>query len=204
MIAIITTILCTLTFFLIGEYIPGLKKLIKLISNLLLKLLSLFGIKIKNKEKTLPVSVEFKGTYKDIKKVKLSKKNLKDISSIDWVFFTVLCVAGILFIINLGVVSGNAISNWANSIITHVCGKEVFQNSTLNTGFTAALFSVMSFSLSKLLQRWKETKQNRLERKQLRLKQKAIALMSTKELVDAAKKKDNSKRKELENTKKEG
>ena len=61
----------------------------------------------------------------------------------------------------------------------------------MNTIFIATMFSCMSFSLSKLLQRWKETKQERIEKKQLKLKQKALALMDSKELLENAKKKDS-------------
>ena len=67
----------------------------------------------------------------------------------------------------------------------------------MNTFYTAALFSVLSFSLSKLLTRWKETKQKRKEAKELKIKKKAIELMSSKELVDEAKKKDIKKEEEL-------
>ena len=68
----------------------------------------------------------------------------------------------------------------------------------MNTFYTATLFSVLSFSLSKVMQRWKETKQQRLENKIAKIKAKAIENMDTKELLDEAKKKDEQNRKELE------
>ena len=49
----------------------------------------------------------------------------------------------------------------------------------------------MSFAATKLLTRWKQTKQNRIERKQALIKARAKELMSSKELLDAAKEKDN-------------
>ena len=60
----------------------------------------------------------------------------------------------------------------------------------MNTLYTATLFSVLSFSASKLLQRWKETKQQRIENREAKIKKEAIELMDSKELVDEAKKKD--------------
>ena len=67
----------------------------------------------------------------------------------------------------------------------------------MNTFYTAFLFSIISFSISRLISRWKETKQQRLEAKNEKLKKKAVELMSSKELVEQAKKKDESKYNEL-------
>ncbi|WP_300924507.1 hypothetical protein [uncultured Clostridium sp.] len=66
-----------------------------------------------------------------------------------------------------------------------------------NTFYTAILFSIMSFSISKVVYRWKETKQQRIESKQAKIRQQAIELMDSKDLLDAAKKKDIEKEKEL-------
>ena len=60
----------------------------------------------------------------------------------------------------------------------------------MNTLYTATLFSVLSFSASKILQRWKETKQQRIEHKESKLKEQALLLMDSKELIEQAKKKD--------------
>lgn len=60
----------------------------------------------------------------------------------------------------------------------------------MNTFYTATLFSALSFSATRLLARWKETKQQRKELKEAKLKLQATNIMSTKELLDAAKKKD--------------
>lgn len=83
MIKIILTLILILIFFILGNFIPALKKLINLIVSNFLKLLSLFGIKIKKREQTLNVSPQFKETYKEIKIVKLANKNIKSISYID-------------------------------------------------------------------------------------------------------------------------
>ena len=65
----------------------------------------------------------------------------------------------------------------------------------MNTLYTAAMFSTLSFAFSKIVNRWKETKLNREEKKKLKLKQKALELLTTKELLDNAKKKDIAEKK---------
>ena len=67
----------------------------------------------------------------------------------------------------------------------------------MNTMYTALLFSAMSFASTKVLARWKDTKQQRIENKQAKLKQEAIALMSSKELLDSARSKDENTYKQL-------
>jgi hypothetical protein len=83
MISIISTTLLIIVFILFGHIVQAIKKAIGLITSTLLKILSIFGIKLRKKEKHLKVSDEFKQTYKEIKVVKLSKKNIKQQSSID-------------------------------------------------------------------------------------------------------------------------
>lgn len=197
MVTIILTLILALLFIFSGQIVQALKKLTKLLTSLILKVLSFFGIKISKKERTLKVSKEFKQTYKDIKIVKLSKKNLKPISSIHWAYFTVFIICALLVFLNLGVISGNAISNW---IFDNIVRKTFLIRFTktaidMNTLYTATMFSILSFSATKVLQRWKETKRQRKEHKEAILKQKAIDIMSTKELLNEARKKDeeNSK-----------
>lgn len=192
---IITTILI-ITFFLLGHITQGFKKIISLFTDLFLKFLNLFGIKINRKEKHLKVSKEFKETYKDIKIVKLSKKNIKQKHSIDIIGLSVLFIALILFIINA--VTGYAISDWIHSWMSKIpLLNSILTPESMNTYYTAVLFSIMSFSISRIINRWKETKQQRLEAKNEKLKKKAVELMSSKELVEQAKKKDESKYNEL-------
>ena len=83
MIKIIITLLLVCLFFFSGQLIQAVKKLLALFVSNILKLLAFFGIKINKREKKVQVSQQFKETYKDIKIVKLSKKNLKQVSSID-------------------------------------------------------------------------------------------------------------------------
>jgi len=57
------------------------------------------------------MSEEFKNTYKEIHIVKLSKKNIKQQSSIDWVNLIIVFVLGLIYVINLKMISGNVITN---------------------------------------------------------------------------------------------
>ena len=195
MVTAITTLILALTFFFSGYIIQALKRIIQIIIKLSLKLISFFGVKIKTREKSLFITDEFKSVYKEIKVVKLSNKNLKEKSSIDWINLGLFLGVLLLIIANLQVVSGNAISNWLFSFIGRL--KVVKTATDMNTLYTATLFSALSFSLTKLYQRWKETKPQRIDKKKLKLKQKALEVMTTKELLDGARKKDEEAKKEL-------
>ena len=192
MVNALVTLLLVVLFFFLGHITQAIKKLLGLVTSLLLKILNLFGITIKKREKHVKVSTDFKLVYKDIKHVNLSKKNIKQQSSIDWASFGVLVVVGLLVVLNMG---GNVISNWLFSIQPFPMVKTAVD---MNTFYTATLFSVLSFSLNNVLRRWKETKQQRQENKIAKIKAKAIENMDTKELLDEAKKKDEQNRKELE------
>lgn len=196
MIQVITTILLAFTLISFGQIIQAFKKLLSLITKYILKLLSLIGFTIQHREHKEKVSEEFKQTYKDIKKVVLSKNNLKQKSSIDWKFFSLTIISLIIIGVNLDSISGNAISNWIFNLIawTNLVKTPI----DMNTMFTAVMFSILSFSFSKVMARWKETKQQRIERKQAKLKIEALKYFDSKELLDNAKKKDEEKRKELE------
>ena len=195
MVNTIVTILLIILFFFLGHITQAFKKIISLFTNLCLKILNIFGIKITKKERKQKLSEDFKNAYKDIKTVKISRKNIKQKHSIDFLGLSVLIIATILVIVNLASVSGNVISNWIFSWIKDI--KIIKTAADVNTFYTAFLFSIMSFSISRLISRWKETKQQRLEAKNEKLKKKAVELMSSKELVEQAKKKDESKYNEL-------
>ena len=195
MVNTIVTILLIILFFFLGHITQAFKKIISLFTNLCLKILNIFGIKIVKKERKQKLSDDFKNAYKDIKTVKISRKNIKQKHSIDFLSLTVLIIATILVIVNLASVSGNVISDWIFSWIKDI--KIIKTPEDMNTFYTAFLFSIISFSISKIINRWKETKQQRLEAKNEKLKKKAVELMSSKELVEQAKKKDESKYNEL-------
>lgn len=150
MVGIIFTAILITLFFSFGFFTQAFKKLVGLLTKIFLRVLSFLGIKIQTKEKCLKVSDDFKDTYKEIKKVKLSKKNLKEVSSIDWISFAVLIVAGLLVLINMAFISDNAISNW----LWELQPVKLMKTPTdMNTFYTATLFSVLSFSVSKILNR---------------------------------------------------
>lgn len=195
MISLFLNILLIFTFLFSGLFVQAFKKFISIITTYSLKVLSFFGIRFKNKEQDVWISEEFKNTYKEIKTVKLSKKNIKQESSIDWVALGIFLVAGILYLLNLKSLTGNMVSNWLFSLVES--WGFVKTAIDMNIYFTAAIFSLLTFSLGKLWGRWKSTKQQRIEHKQAIIKAKAIGLMNSKELLDAAKKKDIDKTNEL-------
>lgn len=194
MIQAILTVILVVLFFILGHFTQAIKKLLGFITKWILKFLSFFGLKISTREKSVEVSEEFKNTYRDIKIVKLSKKNIKQKSSIDWVYFITFLVVGLLVVLNLNSITGNAISNWLFTLQPVVIIKTA---TDMNTFYTATLFSVLSFSGTKVMARWKETKQQRIENKQALLKLRATKLMSSKELIEKAQEKDEQKYKEL-------
>lgn len=195
MIQAILTVILVVLFFILGHFTQAIKKLLGFITKWILKFLSFFGLKISTREKSVEVSEEFKNTYKDIKIVKLSKKNIKQKSSIDYVNLVLFLITGLLVVLNLGSVSGNAISNWIYELVD---GFGFIKSAAdMNTLYTATLFSVISFSLTKLMGRWKETKQQRKENREALLKLRATKLMSSKELIEKAQEKDEQKYKEL-------
>jgi len=73
----------------------------------------------------------------------------------------------------------------------------VVDEAAMNTFFTAGVFSVLTFSVTKVLGRWKATKQQRIEHKQAILKARAVGIMNSKELLDAAKEKDKENEERL-------
>ena len=194
MIKLITTLLLALNLISFNQITQALKKILGLLTKMVLKFINLLGIKIYKKEHCVKTSPEFKKTYKDIKKVKLSKKNVKQKSSIDWVGVGILSIAGLLIILNMNNISGNAISNWIFHLIAF---KFVKTEVDMNVMYTAVLFSTLSFAANRILTRWKQTKQQRKENKKMKLKIEALKYMDSKELLDNARKKDEEKRKEL-------
>lgn len=196
MIQAILTVILVVLLFILGHFTQAIKKLLGFITKWILKFLSFFGLKISTKEKSVEVSEEFKNTYKDIKIVKLSKKNIKQKHSIDIIGLSVLFIALILFIVNA--VTGYAISNWIHSWMSKIpLLNSILTRESMNTYYTAVLFSIMSFSISRIINRWKETKQQRKENREALLKLRATKLMSSKELIEKAQEKDEQKYKEL-------
>ncbi len=194
MINAIFTILLILLFFATGSIIPSLKKFFQLITkwllNFIYKIVNLF----KRNSQTYIVSKETRKVFKGIKNMKKSKNNIKNKLSIDVIFATIFIVGVLLIILNLQSVSNNMISNMLfNTGILFF----VKTSADMGTLFTATMFSVISFSFGKILQRWKETKHVRVERKNEKIKKKAMDLLSESELLNKAKKNSETKLKEF-------
>lgn len=195
-ISTIVTLLLVGTLFSFGYLLQALKKLISLLFKLILNILSFFGVKLYEKEKQIKITSEFSAVYKDIKTMKISNKNLKERSSIDWFAFILLIVAGLLVVLNMKgvfVAEHNVISDWMYNAIKNF--RIIKSETDMNTMYTAAMFSTLSFAFSKIVNRWKETKINRQERKKAKLKEKSLELLSTKELLDYAKIKNKNEKK---------
>jgi hypothetical protein len=57
----------------------------------------------------------------------------------------------------------------------------------MDVTFTALLFSVMSFAISKLVSQWKETKKYRDAKREIKFKKEVANTLTSKELLDMAK-----------------
>ena len=112
MVSIIVSFGMILLLFLSGRIYESIKRLLILITDMILKLLNIFGIKINTKEYRIKTSHEFKQTFKDIKIVKKSKENKKIKPSINLIALIMLIISIVTVIINLNIVSGNIISVW--------------------------------------------------------------------------------------------
>lgn len=195
------TFLCAIFFLLSGRLIQFVKRIIQIIVEIFLRVLNLLGIKIRRGENRLKTSPLFKQTYKDITVVKRSKQNQKTKSSINFISLLLIILSLSLIIVNLDSISGNIISKWLfnleinnTRIVPYLFIKT---QKDMDITFTAVMFSVLSFSASKLVIQWKDTAQFRKAKKEMKMKKSAISLMSSKELLDAAKIKDAQKYEEL-------
>ena len=194
MLNLTITLICALFFLVTGSLIQFIKRIFYIISTLSLKFLNLLGIKINTTERKIKVSKEFKETFPDIRIVKKSKQNIKTKHSINLIALILFIISLILIIINLNVVSDNIVSKWLYGLyIKDVRAVNIIfieSQKDMDIVFTAIMFSIVSFSASKLISQWKETAKFRQAKKEMKLKQTAINLMTSKELLDAARNKD--------------
>lgn len=195
MLNLAITLICALFFLLSGSIIEFIKRIFHIIITIILKLLNLLGIKLNNIEGRILTSKEFKATFPDIKMVNKSTKNIRTKPSINLIALLLFIISLALIIINLDVISNNVVSKWLYNLhIEDTRVVNVFLISSqkdMDIVFTAVMFSMVSFSTSKLINQWKETVKFRQAKKEMKLKQAAINLMTSKELLDAAKNKDN-------------
>lgn len=188
MISVVVSFGLVLLFLVSGRLFEAFKYLLKLLFDGGLKLLNLFGIYVNLQEKRIKTSKEFKQTFKDIKIVKKSKVNEKIKPSINTFAMITLALSLALIIINLEVVSGNCISIWLYE--QGIFSLFIDSQRNMDVTFTAVLFSVMSFSLSKLFAQWKETKKYRDAKKEIKFKGVVAQKLSSKDLLDMAKELD--------------
>lgn len=120
--------------------------------------------------------------------MKRSKSNNKLKPSINIFALILLFISLLLLVINLEAVSGNAISIW---LFNHnPIPKFITSQRNMDMTFTAALFSVITFSLSKLASQWKETKKDRQARREVKKQKYILRNLSSKDLLDIARAKD--------------
>lgn len=171
-----------------GRIFEGVKRLIQLFIDIFLKIGSACGLRIRKTEKRIHVTRQFKNTFKDIRVVKKSKQNNKLKPSIN-LFALILLLSSITLIIcNLEVVTGNAISIW---LFDHNPFPQfITSQRNMDMTFTASLFSIVTFSISKLINQWKETKKDRKARREVKKQKKVLKNISSRDLLDIAKSKD--------------
>ena len=105
----------------------------------------------------------------------------------------ILSVAAVIY--NLDVVSANALSVW---VFEHnPLPKFILTQESMDVTLTAIMFSMITFSISKLVSQWRETAKFRQTRREIRRQENVISKMSAKELLDAAKLKDEEKYNQL-------
>ena len=163
-----------------------IKRVLMLIVNLILRVLSLFGIKILNQESFIKMPKSFKRMHGDIKTVRKSKENTKLKPSINIVALSTSILCASLILCNI-IWKGCVVDliwqwDWLRPIVK--------SKSTLEIVFVATMFSSLSFALSKLISQWNETKHCRIAKKQIQQRRQLLYSMSSKELLDALKEKD--------------
>lgn len=178
-----------------GSIYEGLKKLLKLILDIILKLANACGIQLQKRERNIHVSRQFKHTFKDIRIVKKSKENNKLKPSINLFALSLFIISLGLIIANLQVVSGNALSIWLfdNNILSDIINSQ----RDMDMVFTTSLFSILSFSISKVISQWKETAKDRAARREMKKTEYLIKHSTSRDLIDAAKLKDLEKYEQL-------
>lgn len=199
MSGVLVTLCMIFLFFVTGQIIECIKRILMCIVDCFLKLLDLFGCHIRSNEYRIRMSKDFKNTFKDIKIVKKSKQNTRLKSSINFVALILFTVTVTLIVVNLQAVSGGAITHWLyNSTFVN---KLVESQQSVEVTYTAVLFSIMSFSVSKLISQWKETRDIRKTKREIRLRKRAFQTTTSKELLDAAKIRDAERYEQLRKNK---
>ena len=188
MVSTLLTIVMILFLFLQGRLFEAFKRIITLFVDIILKILNIFGIHIDKHEKRYRVSKRFKQSYQDISVVKKSKQNEKIKRSINITAAIIFSICLVVLLLNVIEPTKGCVTEW---LWTHNPLPNLIQTkANMDVTFIALLFSFMSFSISKLISQWKETRNYRKVRREIRQKNKVFSRVSSKELLDQAKLKD--------------
>lgn len=191
--SIATTFLLIIVLFATGKMFEAIKRFLVLLLDIVFKILNLFGFQINVREPLVRTSRVFNKTFKDIRIVKRSKHNNKITPSIN-IFALIIFVLSV-FVVVTNLMYNGWISTWLynNGFLNFI----IKTQENMDTTFIAVMFSIISFSLSKLIHQWKDTSKYRKAKKEMRQKNRVLSKMSSKELLDVAKQKDVSKVEEL-------
>ena len=184
MVSVLTTLLLIVLLFLTVKIFESVKRLLILVVDVFLKLLNIFGIHINLHEKREHTSKKFKKLYKDISVVRKSKQNEKTVHSINIFALSLLLLC--IVIVTINITQNSLVSIYIYNNITIIT--TIFNSvDKVDTTLTATMFSIIAFSMSKLLYQWKNTAIYRKAKKEIKLKNKVLMGMSSKELLDLAK-----------------
>lgn len=191
--SIATTFLLIIVLFATGKMFEAIKRFLVLLLDIVFKILNLFGFQINVREPLVRTSRVFNKTFKDIRIVKRSKHNNKITPSIN-IFALIIFVLSVFAVVT-NLMDNGWISTWLynKGFLNFI----IKTQENMDTTFIAVMFSIISFSLSKLIHQWKDTSKYRKAKKEMKQKNKVLSKMSSKELLDVAKQKDVSKVEEL-------
>ena len=191
--SIATTFLLIIVLFATGKIFEAIKRFLVLLLDILFKILNLFGFQINVREPVVRTSKVFNKTFKDIRIVKRSKHNNKITPSIN-IFALIIFVLSVFAVVT-NLMDNGWISTWLynKGFLNFI----IKTQENMDTTFIAVMFSIISFSLSKLIHQWKDTSKYRKAKKEMRQKNRVLSKMSSKELLDVAKQKDVQKVEEL-------
>lgn len=184
--SIATTLLLVIVLFATGKIFEAIKRFLVLLLDIVFKVLNIFGFQINVREPVVRTSKVFNKTFKDIRAVKKSKHNNKITPSINVLALIIFIISVFAVVSNL--MDGGWISAWLynKGFLNFI----IKTQENMDTTFIAVMFSIISFSLSKLIHQWKDTSKYRKAKREMRLKGKILSKMSSKELLDVAKQKD--------------
>ena len=144
--SIATTLLLITVLFATGKIFEAVRRFLVLLLSIVFKILNLFGFQINVREPIVRTSKVFNRAFKDIRVVKKSKHNNRITPSIN-------AFALIIFVISVFAVVSNLMNNgWiSNFLYNKGFLKAIIKTQDdMDTTFIAVMFSVISFSLSKM------------------------------------------------------